>query len=747
MPRFGIALLFAALSIAAEPALAQQKQVLLLIQNPTGVARALLDPAFEATLDGGTDRIDWFLESVDPDRFRAIAYEETLTTYLRDKYAGDPIDLVIAAGAAPLAFLSRHGASLFPGAPIIFGGIRESTLRREDLPAGTTGVLGYFDVVETIDLALALQPDARQLVLVAGVAPLDVQWSALARERVEAYRDRLDLSFLFGEPFPALLERLAALPRSAIVILLSMVEDGAGVRFNAPADLIGRISAASNAPVYGVYDVYVGEGAVGGYMDGIEAMAAAVGQLALRVLDGESAAELPIQRARPRSVVDWRQLDRWDLDESRLPPGTVVEYRDPSLWDRYRAQILGVTALIALQTLLIVVLLLRVRKRRVERALHASEDRYRNVVDSQSDLICRFLPDGTLTFVNEAYCRYFGRAQRDLVGSSFLDLLPEVERAGAMAFVQSLAAAPRTEERSHRVLLPDGSVGWQHWIDHAIVGADGRVSELQGVGRDITALKLAETEALERREQVTHLTRVAILGELSGALAHELNQPLTAILSNARAAQLLLARDRVDLKELQEILKDIVADDKRAGEVIRRLRELLRRGKAEFQPLDVNRLVGEVLSLARGQLVANQVAVTAQLEADVPASRGDRVQLLQVLLNLVINGCEAMEATEPAERTLAVATAATDGIVRVTVADNGTGLAPRVAERLFEPFVTTKDKGLGLGLSICRSIIVAHGGQLSGTNNPGRGATFELRLPVYKSVSASSNVSASAVTN
>jgi len=731
MARVGIALLSTALSIlAADSACADQQRVLLLIQNPTGVARGLLDPRFEATLDGGTDRIDWFLESVDSDRFSGVDYDATVMEYLRHKYAAVRIDLVIAAGAAPLNFLSRH-ASLFPGAPIVFGGVRESTLRREDLPPATTGVVGYLDVVETVELALALQPDAEQLVVVGGSALLDVRWGALARERLEAYRDRLELKFLLGEPFAALLDQLSQLPRNAIVILLSMVEDGDGVRFNSPEDLIGKISAASSAPVYGVYDGYVGGGAVGGYVDSIEATAAAVGELALRVLDGESAAELPIRPVSPRAVVDWRQLRRWNLDESRLPPGAVVEFKDATLWDRYRAQLLGVLAVIALQTLLIIALLLRIRERRVERALHETEDRYRNVVESQSDLICRFLPDCTLTFVNEAYCRYFGRTQDDLVGTKFTDLLPEADRERTVAFMESLVAAPRTEQHTNRVLRPDGSVGWQHWINHAIVGADGRVSELQGVGRDITALRLAEIEAQERREQVTHLTRVAILGELSGALAHELNQPLTAILSNAQAAQLLMAREEIDVPEVREILKDIVADDKRAGEVILRLRHLLKRGKAEFQPLDINRLVKDVLVLARGQLVGHHVAVTSQLEADIPESRGDRVQLQQVLLNLLVNACEAMDAVEPDGRVLAVSTSRSDGFVVVTVVDSGIGLAPDVAAMLFEPFVTTKAQGLGLGLSICRSIVAAHGGQLAGNNNHSRGATFELRLPVY----------------
>jgi two-component system, LuxR family, sensor kinase FixL len=180
---------------------------------------------------------------------------------------------------------------------------------------------------------------------------------------------------------------------------------------------------------------------------------------------------------------------------------------------------------------------------------------------------------------------------------------------------------------------------------------------------------------------------------------------------------------------VREILSDIVTDDVRAGEVIKRLRDLLKRGKSDVQLLDINALVGDVLALAHAQLVAHHVQMASRLDADVRRSRGDRVQLQQVLLNLLMNACEAMAATEPAERMLSISTSDRDGFISVTVVDSGSGLAPEVADRLFEPFVTTKAKGLGLGLSICRSIVAAHGGHLSATNNADRGASFVLRLP------------------
>ena len=240
----------------------------------------------------------------------------------------------------------------------------------------------------------------------------------------------------------------------------------------------------------------------------------------------------------------------------------------------------------------------------------------------------------------------------------------------------------------------------------------------------------AEREAREQRQQLTHLTRVALLGQLSGALAHELNQPLTAILSNAQAAQHFLAADRIDPDELHEILGDIVAADLRAGEVIRRLRALFKKGETQFQLLDANDVVREALDLAHGDLVTRNIEVIADLAPRLPAVTADRVQVQQVLLNLLVNAAEAMSANTPGERRLTVSTEALPGGgVQVSVADRGPGIPEDRRPRLFEPFFTTKPQGLGLGLSISRSIVTAHGGRLWSTNNPYRGATFHVALP------------------
>lgn len=416
-----------------------------------------------------------------------------------------------------------------------------------------------------------------------------------------------------------------------------------------------------------------------------------------------------------------------------LTLAALAIFREPVLWGSYRAEALNIAALAALAALLgllVFVSLLHAAKRRAERALQQTEDRYRNVVESQTELICRYSPDTTLTFVNDAYCRHFGNARDELLGRKFIDLIPEAERPRVLERVQSVIADIGTVSYVHQATMSDGSVRWQQWLDHPIVDAEGKVVEVQGIGRDVTELKAAEAEAQQRREQVTHLTRVAILGELSGALAHELNQPMTAILSNAQTAERLLLQESPDLIELREIVKDIVADDVRAGDVIRRLRTMLKPGGTAFQTLDISALLTEVVVLVRAQLLDQQVTLVERFAGPLPPVHGDRVQLQQVLLNLLMNACEAMRSNEPSDRTLVAKVAYENGYVRVSITDSGPGIPPHVSERLFEPFFTTKTEGLGLGLSICRSIVTLHNGWILARNNAERGATVEFVLPV-----------------
>ena len=240
-----------------------------------------------------------------------------------------------------------------------------------------------------------------------------------------------------------------------------------------------------------------------------------------------------------------------------------------------------------------------------------------------------------------------------------------------------------------------------------------------------------ELEAQRLRRDLTHVGRVVTMGELTASMAHELNQPLTAILSNAQAAQRLLSGGHADEVELKEILSDIVEDDKRAGEIIRRLRSLLKKDEIQRAPLDVNEVIEEVARLVQSDALIRNVPIAVELSEGLPSVSADRVQLQQVVLNLIMNGLEAMSGSGLVDRGLLITSRRQDdGAVRVSVRDHGKGIPEDALPRIFAPFLTTKSSGLGMGLSIARSIVEAHGGRLSAENDPGGGAIFAFTLPV-----------------
>jgi PAS domain S-box-containing protein len=244
-------------------------------------------------------------------------------------------------------------------------------------------------------------------------------------------------------------------------------------------------------------------------------------------------------------------------------------------------------------------------------------------------------------------------------------------------------------------------------------------------------LQKSQDEAQRLQQELSHLARVSTMGELSASLAHELNQPLTAILTNAQVAQRLIAAGNPDLAELSDILADIVADDRRAGEVVHRVRSLMHKGKAETQRLDLNGVVRDVVRLVRSEALIKDVTVILELNALPMLIRGDRIQMQQVLLNLIINGLEAIKEAGTRIATLVVRTMPADEQwVQVTVQDSGVGIPDSALEGIFEPFHSTKSTGMGMGLSICRSIVQAHGGRIWAESKLGQGAMVHLTLPV-----------------
>jgi len=291
--------------------------------------------------------------------------------------------------------------------------------------------------------------------------------------------------------------------------------------------------------------------------------------------------------------------------------------------------------------------------------------------------------------------------------------------------VREAMAKDQELDIEYRVLQCGGEVTW-----FAARGrADKDAQRMTGVALDITARKAVELQAERDRAALTHMTRVSILGQLSASIAHELFQPLAAILSNAEAARVMLDRGQPDLEEVKVICDDIIKEVSRAAEVIRRLGPLYKRGEMNLAPLDLNELVRETLDLVRMELITRHVVPITSLTPSLPLIDGDRVQLQQVLLNLVLNAADAMSENEPTERTLTVRTEIEDSNVSLCVLDRGVGIPPENIAKVFDAFWTTKSTGTGMGLAICKSIVTAHRGALIVTNNLDRGASFRVTWP------------------
>jgi PAS domain S-box-containing protein len=316
---------------------------------------------------------------------------------------------------------------------------------------------------------------------------------------------------------------------------------------------------------------------------------------------------------------------------------------------------------------------------------------------------------------------------------SFVGLMHPDDQPTVKGLMQEAVDRCSGFECEFRVPQPDGPLRWVFCKGRAVCDGEGRAVRITGIKVDITDRKRIELDAETSRRELAHLGRVALVAELWGALAHELHQPLAAILTNAQAGHRFLRHSPPNLEQVDEILGAIADDDRRAGAIIARLRALLRKETTVQEPLDVNELVRDVVRVARADLIAHEVTVKWMTADCLPFVTGDRVQLQQVILNLVLNACDAMSATPRRRRRLTLMTEYRSGEgVTIGVSDTGTGVSPDRRDRIFEPFVSSKADGLGLGLAICRSTASAHGGRLWTENNAGEGATFYLLLPAPK---------------
>ena len=843
----------AANGVAAEPA----KRVLI-VHSFGGAAPPFTtySVAFETELTEHLgEPVDLDQVSLDHARYVEPDTEPALVDYLQKRQSKWQPDLVVPIGSPAANFVQKYRDRLFPRAPILYSGM--DTRRAPGEFGNNAAFVGEsFHAPSFIEDILQVAPDTTNIVCVIGASPLELLWTGTFKSEFAQFTNRVSFTWLNDVPFDKMLQQFRQLPPHSFIFLILLIRDAAGVTHDAD-EALARIREVANAPVNSPFEHHLGQGIVGGrlFRDAFGGVASA--RIAVRILHGESASNIAPAIISPTNPeYDWRQLHRWNISEDRLPPGSVVKYRQRTVWQRHRCLIITGLSVLALQAILIAFLVRNLNRRRIaERSLRASEGRMKMASTAAAMTMWEWDFASNKVWVDERSRRKLSAQYDNDYNRILRDVHPEDRDAVAMA-VAKATSGDGHYEFVHRQMLPDGQVQWVAARGQVEFDAHHKPVKMRGIAMDVTARKLAEEQARESERQflliansapvliwtsgpdklctffnqpwlefrertleqelgngwtegihpddlehclkvynesfdareaftmeyrlrrhdgqyrwisdrgvprydiqkqflgyigscvdvtekreaeverqrsqqeLAHVSRVSTLGALAGSLAHELNQPLTAIMSNAEAAQRFLAGDRRNDHEVADALKDIVEQGRRAGEIIAGMRAMLKKDPGQTAALNINLAVKQVLEMVRSDLLARRVTLVLQLDPLLPTVKGHDVQLRQVILNLVTNACDAMSGILPDRRKLTVRSQrVTPNQVGVSVTDCGPGFPAQMLQHPFEPFRTTKSDGLGLGLAICKSIIAAHSGSLVASNNAGEGATVRFTLP------------------
>jgi len=371
-------------------------------------------------------------------------------------------------------------------------------------------------------------------------------------------------------------------------------------------------------------------------------------------------------------------------------------------------------------------------RKRAEESAEASELSFRLIVETIPALVWCASPEGELTYVNQRILDYTGASLADLAQAGWVNFLHPDDVQQTVTMWTNAVRTGKPHDVQYRLRKDDGSYRWFHVLGQAMLDPDGRITQWYGLLIDIDDRKNIE-EALRRTEtRLSRATQIATVGELAASIAHEINQPLGAVVTNAYACLRWLSTEPANLAKAREAAERIVRDGKETGEVVARIRALFKRTQAQHEMLDLNGLITEVVRLLGAESSRRRVAIETELQTDLQSLYGDRVQIQQLILNLLMNGLDAMDfVTDHPKRMVIRSQTSNLDTALVEVEDRGVGLMD--CERVFEPFFTTKEHGMGMGLAICRSIVEGHNGKLWATPNETCGTTFSFTLPFHTS--------------
>jgi PAS domain S-box-containing protein len=612
---------------------------------------------------------------------------------------------------------------VFPHVPII------ALHLPQDFMMAETGrrIIGHFptyDITGTIDNALKLVPGTKRVYVVSGAHKVDKWLEDQARLASKKW-ERVEFLYLSHMTIEDILATVSKAPPGSVILYLALTQDVAG-KSHTGLGLAHELSQVSTVPVFGLFESALGYGVTGGTLISWNLIGKRAGQLVIDILKGVKTLDdvPPVLEVPSVPMFDWRQLRRWNLSESALPKGSIVVNREFTFWDLKYYIIGGLAFVIAQSFLLAGLLLQKRRKRSTEESLRQKTDELDHFFNLSLELLSVANTDGYFLRLNPAWERIFGYSREELMAKQFFYFVHPDDLDRTHKAVSTLASQQRPLHFGNRYRCRDGTYRWLEWT------AAPAGNLIYAAAHDVTERLKEEVEVRQHREELAHVTRVAMMGELTTSLAHEINQPLTAILSNAEAGQRFLSQASPDISELRQILEDIIRDDRRASDVVRKVRALVKKEKLRDEPLDLNEVILAVVDLIRADSLLQGLSIATDLSPRLAGIHGDGIQLQQVILNLILNGAAAMRNSPTGQRKIIVRTAMLDNrTVKAFVTDFGTGIDENNIERLFEPFYTTKPEGLGMGLSISQTIVKAHGGTMEARNNREGGATFAFTLP------------------
>jgi signal transduction histidine kinase len=573
--------------------------------DPSSGAPTEFSETLRAAIDQTTPHVAVYSETLDLSLFSGSRQEAILRTYLQEKYSDVQFGVVAAVGLSAFETVRRWRSELWPGVPVVFAAIDEMSAAELKLDSDTTGVVMRRTLKSMVTAARLLVPNLQGIAVLGGSLGRDAYRRQYIKE-LPILATEIKLTNLTGMPLADQTKKAELLPDNTAILYTSLFIDDAGTRYSS-ADVLAAIAKVTNQPIVVDVETLVGLGASGGFVLDNVSYGKEVAKLVQRVFDGDRVSGIPVAVSEfTRPIFDWRQLKRWGVAESKLPPDSEIRFRQLTAWGQYRWQIVWIAAALLAQSLLVSWLFFERRRRR------------------QAEL--------------------FGR---------------------------------------------------------------------------------------QRMAELARINRHAVVGQLSASIAHEINQPLAAIVSSGDAALRWLGNKTPNIEEAVESLRRIVRDGHRAGHVVKNVRTMFKKDIAEKTLTNINDLIREVLVLVHVELENGQMEVKSVLTDGLPQVLIDQIQLQQVMLNLVRNAVEAMSLVTERPSILQVRSEAAEaGKVMISIEDSGPGIDPENMNRIFEAFFTTKATGMGMGLSICRSIVEAHGGQL--TVAPGRlyGSVFKLVLPL-----------------